>query len=112
MFSVILKRIELCDEQPPCEIVCTCLKYKSMLSYVQCKGAQDCSVKRKQNYFVEPHNMGKRNELETKAKNELTKARSNKRSSEAFEEAIQGEFQLKAFQIAWMPLADWNVLQA
>lgn len=54
--------------------------------------------------------MGKRNELETKAKIELTKARSNKESSEALEEVIQGEFQLKAFQIAWMSLADWNVL--
>lgn len=61
-----------------------------MLSYVQCKGAQDCSVKRKQNYIVEPHNMGKRNELETKAKIELTKARSNKRKFGSFRRGDSG----------------------
>lgn len=41
-------------------------------------------MKRKQNDIVEPNSMGKRNELETKAKIELAKARSNKRKFGSF----------------------------
>ena len=66
-------------------------------SYVQPKGAQDCSVKRKQNDIVEPHSMGRRNQLQTKAKTELTKARSNKRKFGSFRRGDSGGIWVEGF---------------